>query len=58
MAKKTADIKVRVDPLTKTLLAQIAERELLDLSDVVRHALQDFVRKKTAPVKQALYADA
>lgn len=50
MQKKTAAIKVRVDPVTKSILIQIAENELLDLSDVVRHALKDFVRKKTDPV--------
>lgn len=48
MQKKTAAIKVRVDPITKSVLVQIAENELLDLSDVVRHALKDFVHKKTS----------
>lgn len=60
MQKKTADIKVRVDALTKTVLIQIAEEDLLDLSDVVRHALKDFVQKRTAPQKRPapMYADA
>lgn len=53
MAKnKSEDIKVRVDPLTKSVLVQIADAELLDLSDVVRRALHDFVQKKTRVEKE------
>ena len=47
MPKKSEDIKVRVDALTKRALVQIAEEELLELSDIVRRALYDFVAKKS-----------
>lgn len=54
MPKKSEDIKVRVDPLTKVALREIAERETLELSDVVRHALRDFVRQKSQQQSQPL----
>ncbi len=46
-AKKSEDIKVRVDPLTKNTLIQIAESETLDLSDIVRFAIRDYVSRRT-----------
>lgn len=44
MPKKTEEIKVRVEPLNKLALLEIAERQQLDLSDVVRRALREYVQ--------------
>lgn len=43
---KTEDIKVRVDPLTRHTFEQIAQQEQLDLSDIVRRALREFIQRK------------
>ena len=40
----------------KSTLEQLAERELLDLSDIVRRALRDFVRKETTRPGRPNYA--
>lgn len=46
MSKKTEEIKVRVEPLKKLALEQIAQDEDLKLSDIVRRALGEFLTKK------------
>lgn len=59
MSLKTEEIKVRVEPLKKLALVQIADSEDLDLSDIVRRALGEFIEKKTArrAVHQPAYAE-
>jgi antitoxin component of RelBE/YafQ-DinJ toxin-antitoxin module len=49
---KTEEIKVRVDPLSKSALIQIATEEQLDLSDIVRRALNDMIRKSQNPSRR------
>lgn len=49
MAKTTSkseEIKVRVEPLSKLALLQIAQEEALDLSDIVRKAIRQFVAQR------------
>jgi predicted transcriptional regulator len=48
MPKLTDEIKVRVDPLRKLQLQQVAEEEERELSDIVRRALGDFLDKRAA----------
>jgi hypothetical protein len=48
---KTEEIKVRVEPLSKSALIQIAAEEQLDLSDIVRRALNDMIRKYQNPAR-------
>lgn len=43
--KKDEEIKARVDGSTKAALWQMALSRHLDLSDLVREALRDFIRK-------------
>jgi hypothetical protein len=43
--RKSEGIKVRVEPLSKLALTQIAQRESLDLSDVVRKAIREYINK-------------
>lgn len=43
--KKSEDIKVRVEPLDKRALQAIADREALDLSDIVRRAIAQFLQR-------------
>lgn len=44
--KKKDDIKVRVDALTKSAFVQIANDEGLELSDIVRFALRDYLDRR------------
>ena len=46
--RKEAEIKARVDLKTKASLCQVAAARELDLSDIVREALRDFLRKDSA----------
>ena len=46
---KTEEIKVRVEPLNKLALSQIAAEESLDLSDIVRKALREFISRRSQP---------
>lgn len=47
--KKNEEIKTRVDGATKNDLWLLAQRRQLDLSDVVREALRDFILKHRTP---------
>lgn len=47
---KTEEIKVRVEPFLKLSFEQIADREHLDLSDIVRRALREWLEKRTPHV--------
>lgn len=47
--KKNEEIKARVDGSTKAALWQLAMTRDLDLSDLVREALRDFIRKNQQP---------
>lgn len=51
---KTEEIKVRVEPITKATLNQLAQQECLDLSDIVRRALRDFIAAK---IQKAAYGE-
>lgn len=42
---KTQQIKARIEPRTRSSLEQLARREHLDLSDIVRRALQEFIAR-------------
>lgn len=42
---KNEEIKTRIDGATKTALWQIATAKGLDMSDVVREALREIIRK-------------
>lgn len=42
-AAKSEEIKVRVEPFLKLSFEQIADREHLDLSDIVRRALREWL---------------
>ena len=44
--RKTEEIKVRVEPLTKLKCLQIADEEQLDLSDIIRRALFEYVHRR------------
>lgn len=44
---KTEEIKARVEPLTKHSLQAIAAQERLDVSDIVRRALREFIERHT-----------
>ena len=44
-ATKTEEIKVRIDPLSKRALEQIAQSEGLDLSDIARRAFRDLISR-------------
>jgi antitoxin component of RelBE/YafQ-DinJ toxin-antitoxin module len=44
---KTSAIRTRIDPLTKSQLEKVAAQEQLDLSDVVRRALRDFLLQRS-----------
>lgn len=44
--KKSEDIKARVDPWTKANLQHLASLENLDLSDLVRRALREFIDRR------------
>jgi len=46
MKRKTEEVNVRVEPMTRHSLEQIAERERLDLSDIVRRALHEHIERK------------
>lgn len=46
-ATKTEEIKVRVEPFLKLSFEQIADREHLDTSDIVRRALREWLEKHT-----------
>ena len=55
--KKTEEIKVRVEPIKKYALEQIAAAEDLQLSDIVRRALGEFLDKqRTASQSPVAYA--
>jgi hypothetical protein len=43
--KKDEEIKTRVEPAMKSQLWQVALNRSIDLSDVVREALRDYLRK-------------
>lgn len=43
---KSEEIKVRVEPRMKIKLEDIAEREQLDLSDIVRRSLNELLRRE------------
>lgn len=45
---KTEDIKVRVDPLSKRVLTQIAVEDDLSLSDIIRRAINELISKHQA----------
>lgn len=47
MSNLTADIKCRVEPLTKQTLMQIAEDEQRDLSEIVRRAYSLLIKDYT-----------
>jgi uncharacterized protein (DUF1778 family) len=49
MTRKTEAIRVRLEPVDKHLLAQIATEHHLDLSDIVRRAIREFLAKSLAP---------
>lgn len=59
-SRKTEEIKIRVEPLDKAALQQIADREHDgELSVVARFALKDFLFKKQNERPQpSLYARA
>lgn len=44
MDKLTEEIKVRIDPLKKCALQQIADEEQLTISDIARRALREFIQ--------------
>jgi hypothetical protein len=48
---KTEEIKVRVEPLTKLAALQVAREEQLDLSDIMRRALQEYLRRRQSPLQ-------
>jgi hypothetical protein len=48
MQKFTEEIKVRVEPIKKLALQQVADAEELELSDIVRRALGEFLDKRVA----------
>lgn len=61
MPKKTEEIKVRVEPLIKLSLQQIADENVADLSDVARLAFREFLMRKrgqSQPQSQPNYVNA
>jgi predicted transcriptional regulator len=57
MATKTSTINVRVSDPEKLFLQELAEKEDLDLSDIVRRALKAFKGKKQAPFRRQRYGN-
>lgn len=51
--KKDEEIKARVEGSTKSQLWLIAGMRGLDVSDIVREALRDFIRKNQASIDAA-----
>jgi len=49
---KTEEIKVRVDPLSKSALVQIATEEDVDLSDIVRRAFRNLISEHSRPASR------
>jgi len=47
MVAKSEEIKIRVEPMSKLALMQIAGEECLDLSDIVRKALREFISRRS-----------
>ena len=45
--KKTEEVKARVDDATKTRLVQLANLRELDLSDVLREAIREFLARNS-----------
>lgn len=45
---KSEEIKVRVEPSKKLALEEIAQRDGLDLSDIVRRALTEMINRRTS----------
>lgn len=45
----SAELKSRVDPAVKLRLEQIAANRELDLSDVVREALRQYLQRQPVP---------
>lgn len=50
-ARKDADIRARVDSTTRQAIEQIAEREHLELSDIIRRAVREFVQRNVVVAK-------
>lgn len=48
--KMTEEIKVRVEPLAKHSLEQMARAEQLQLSDMVRRAIREYIAKRQPAV--------
>lgn len=46
-AKKNEDVRARVDAWTRSNLEHLAAREDLDISDLIRKALREFIERKT-----------
>lgn len=44
--RKSAEIKIRVEPLTRNALEQLATLRQLDLSDIVRQALREHLTRE------------
>lgn len=47
--KKDEEIKARVDGRTKEALGVLADSRHLDMSDIIREALRDFISKHQQP---------
>jgi hypothetical protein len=44
--RKSEEVKARVEPLTRLGLEEIARNEHLDLSDIVRRALREYMERR------------
>jgi predicted transcriptional regulator len=44
---KSAEIKIRVEPTIKLGVEQIAQEEHLDVADIVRRALREYIQRRS-----------
>lgn len=57
-ALKSEEIKVRVEPIKKLALEQIADSEGLQLSDIVRRAINELLDRQTTRQLSFRYGDS
>lgn len=48
MSRKTEDIKFRCEPSAKNTMIEFADHEGLELSDVMRRIVRDYIRDRRA----------
>lgn len=47
MQRMSVEVKARVEPKMKQILVELAQREHLDLSDMLRKAIREFIARRS-----------